>query len=163
MWKFLTLLLLTIGLQAQALRPSADTKLLITPLVQEWQYLTFPTPPRIQPTVYISYSPLLPNILGLTRELEPGVYMIDLNPMYPQLDLEKTLVHELIHVMQIFSGRLKILQGEVIWEGKHWSLATPYQERPWEQEAHLMSQVLYSLPTGGSSRRPNPPGTINPK
>jgi len=144
MWKFLAIILLTGSLQAQALKPSFDTKAILTKTVLEWQQLTFPTLPRKQPTVYISYSPLLPNILGLTRQLEPGIYAVDLNPLYSQKELEATVIHELIHVMQIYSGRLKILQGEVKWEGKTWSLATPYQERPWEQEAYLMTQILFT-------------------
>jgi hypothetical protein len=163
MLKFLAILLLTISLQAQALRPSFDTKQIITKTVLEWQQLTFPSLPRKQPVVYINYSPLLPNILGLTRQLEPGIYSVDLNPLYPQKDLESTMVHELIHVMQIYSGRLQILQGEVKWEGKTWSLSTPYQQRPWEQEAYLMTAILFTETLPRELSETQIPGTINLK
>jgi predicted metallopeptidase len=49
----------------------------------------------------------------------------------------KIMAHELIHLEQYDSGRLRVIgSGVVIWEGKEMNvLDMSYNERPWEKEA----------------------------
>ena len=49
----------------------------------------------------------------------------------------KSLSHELIHLRQYSSGKLRVIgSGVVIWEGKEINvLDIPYNDRPWEIEA----------------------------
>ena len=49
----------------------------------------------------------------------------------------KSLAHELIHLKQYDSGRLRVIgSGVVIWEGNEVNvLDIPYNDRPWEKEA----------------------------
>lgn len=69
-----------------------------------------------------------------------------------------TLCHEMIHVCQYVSGRLKpafeyctrlengvetqfIAEGNY-WEGEFYPVTTPYEERPWETEAKALEMRL---------------------
>lgn len=49
----------------------------------------------------------------------------------------KSLAHELIHLQQYNSGKLRVIgSGVVIWDGKEINvLDIPYNDRPWEMEA----------------------------
>lgn len=46
-----------------------------------------------------------------------------------------TLIHELTHVLQFYSGKLRTEDRYYIWHGVKYSSDTPYSERPWETEA----------------------------
>jgi predicted metallopeptidase len=49
----------------------------------------------------------------------------------------KSLSHELIHLQQYYSGKLRVIEaGVVMWNGKEINvLDIPYNDRPWEIEA----------------------------
>ena len=63
-------------------------------------------------------------------------YIIYINEM-SRTTSTKIISHELIHLEQYDSGRLRVIgSGVVIWEGKEIIvLDIPYNERPWEKEA----------------------------
>jgi hypothetical protein len=63
-------------------------------------------------------------------------YIIYINEM-SRITSTKILAHELIHLEQYDSGRLRVIKnGVVIWEGKEMNvLDIPYNDRPWEREA----------------------------
>jgi predicted metallopeptidase len=63
-------------------------------------------------------------------------YIIYINKM-SRTTSTKIISHELIHLEQYDSGRLRVIgNGVVIWEGKEINvLDIPYNDRPWEREA----------------------------
>ena len=63
-------------------------------------------------------------------------YIIYINEM-SRTTSTKIISHELIHLEQYDSNRLRVVgNGVVIWEGKEMNvLDIPYNDRPWEREA----------------------------
>lgn len=63
-------------------------------------------------------------------------YIIYINEM-SRTNSTKIISHELIHLQQYNSGRLRVIgSGVVMWEGKEIIvLNIPYNDRPWEREA----------------------------
>lgn len=63
-------------------------------------------------------------------------YIIYINEL-SRITSTKIISHELIHLEQYDSGRLRVISsGVVLWEGKEMNvLDIPYNERPWEKEA----------------------------
>lgn len=57
------------------------------------------------------------------------------------------LCHELWHLKQYFESRLKVVSNykKVYWEGNKYTYETPYNERPWEQEALAMQRKLWKM------------------
>lgn len=141
MWKFLVAILFSVNIQAQHILANPNTRNHLSQEVKRWCQINFPDPPRKQPKIYIEYSPILPNIVGITRRLEDGSFIIDLNPLYSQIQLERTLIHELIHVHQIWNGDLKTLQTHWLWKGKQYPFNHQYRERPWERDARERTKI----------------------
>ena len=75
-------------------------------------------------------------------------YYVHLNNNVPFLELLSTLAHELVHVVQFATGRLKN-EENWIWDGMDYG-ENPYQNDaeldsanlPWEYEAHTKEIVL---------------------
>ncbi len=82
--------------------------------------------------------------LGLTLEFEPvGGVMLILRPSRRMKDVFLTLAHELVHVKQIVSGKLKSSgEGHKIWNGKFFHKDTPYLEQPWELQAYAKQELV---------------------
>ena len=135
-------LLFSLQLKAQILIPTDRTQDLITSSIIDLGNLMFKGPQFMQPVVYIDYAPLDTRILGLTRELRPGIYMVDLNPAYSWHKLERVLLHELVHVAQFHSGRLKTNAKHFQFDNKAYPFHYPYSERPWELEAIRVSEKI---------------------
>lgn len=58
-------------------------------------------------------------------------------------DFVKTIIHEMVHVWQYATGTLKQTSGrKLFWKKKDYSDA-PYEDQPWELEAHNMEDELY--------------------
>lgn len=62
-------------------------------------------------------------------------------------DLKTIIPHEMIHLHQYEIGDLKTYKfdNDIVFEykGKEYDSATPYKDRPWEQEAHDLDNKLY--------------------
>lgn len=138
------LLLLCLNAQAQNLKPSKDVKKHITPLTKELNTKLFKGPIAQQPIVYIEYSPLHDDVIGLTRQIGPNVFMIDLNEDYVYVDLEWVLMHELVHVWQLSTGQLTKNAKGFVWREKQYSHSTEYLTRPWELHAELLVSRIYA-------------------
>jgi hypothetical protein len=137
--KYLILLLFfSLNLNAQILKPSKDVEKYITSSTHQLNSKLFKGPAFQQPIVYIDYSPLHSQVAGLTREIGPGIFMIDLNPIYDFILLEKVLLHELAHVYQIYKGDLYRNEFGFVWKGEHYRFGTPYNLRPWELHAEAV-------------------------
>lgn len=62
-------------------------------------------------------------------------------------ELVKTIIHEMAHVKQYYTGRLIEKEKYVIWEGKKYPKTLDYLVRPWETEAYKIENELFSLLT----------------
>lgn len=64
-------------------------------------------------------------------------------------DLKTIIPHELIHLHQYEIGDLKLNKFEdkliFSYKGEEYDPSTPYEDRPWEQEAHNLDDKLYRL------------------
>lgn len=139
MKKLFTLLLviLTQTLFAQEFKPDKWCERLLTDEVIRFSNQNFPPPPYIQPVIYFRSTPLSPRFVATAEILEPGVYIISVNWIYLEsnLEMERTIIHELQHILQFHSGRLKTLDTCFYWEGMLYGFDWPYDARPWEIEA----------------------------
>lgn len=117
---------------------------LLTEEVRRFANNNFPPPPYKQPIVYIQAVPLSPRFYATAEELEKNVYIINVNIIYLDkvVGLERTLIHELQHVIQFHSGRLKITQEGFIFDGECYEFSTPYGLRPWEVEAFMVTDIF---------------------
>lgn len=136
------LLLISFNVQSQILKPQDRVIPVITDVTQQLQDRLFTGPNFQQPIVYIDYSPLFPTILGLTREMSPGIYIIDLNPMYDIEKLEYVLLHELVHVWQLHKGILGKDGDFFIYNSIKYPYSFPYSLRPWEIEADKIAEEV---------------------
>ena len=135
MWRFIIALLFSLQVNGQILRPDSGIERHITDATAQICNDMFRGPLFQQPIVIIKYAPLYPRIVGITRELSSGWFIVDLNPMWNDDQLEKTLMHELVHVYQIYRGDLKTEKGYFIWKGTKYPFSTPYKTRLWEIDA----------------------------
>lgn len=90
-------------------------------------------------------------------EKSPKFYTIRLN--YSGIEsfakMLETLAHELIHVEQFATRRLRNLAGpfRVAYEKDHYNtLEVPYYERPWEIEAHELEKSVYNYMVKNSTK-----------
>ena len=72
-------------------------------------------------------------------EVERGQFEIEINKRYCRKTIEKTLIHEMIHVHQYASGRLT----QTHWMGKPQPKVS-YRDQPWEQEAYKLENELHN-------------------
>lgn len=54
-----------------------------------------------------------------------------------------TIAHEMVHVKQIASGKLKTVNSKIMWNGKRFNKSTPYLYRPWEVEAFQKQELIF--------------------
>jgi hypothetical protein len=55
-----------------------------------------------------------------------------------------TLAHEMVHVKQLASGKLKKLpRGVTQWAGKKYKKSTPYLTQGWEVQAFSMQELIF--------------------
>lgn len=55
------------------------------------------------------------------------------------------LSHEIIHIHQYYTGRIVFEDNKVMWNKKEFNLEkTPYEDRPWENEAFILQEALKS-------------------
>ena len=135
MWKFIIAILFSLQVSGQVLKPDLGLERHITSATRDICNGMFRGPLFTQPVVIIKYAPLYPSIVGITRELSSGWFIVDLNPIYSDWQLERTLMHELVHVFQIYSGILSKGDGYFIWKSKAYPFSTPYKSRLWEIDA----------------------------
>ncbi len=100
-------------------------------------------PPRRSPYVITKIAPLRFNIVGLTTEIKDGVYLIQLNSIYPVETLQRTMFHELVHVLQFDKRYLIEAFGEVFWRGERSTWNVPWGNRPWEIHAEKLTNQLF--------------------
>jgi hypothetical protein len=73
----------------------------------------------------------------------PREFTVQLDKTLDELALLTTLAHEMVHVWQYATGKLKLYQdGKHRYDGKVYSSNTKYVDRPWESEAYELERVL---------------------
>jgi len=105
--------------------------------------LTYPY--RIPPKIVTKLVPLKFDIIGLTTEISKGVYLIQLNPNYSTKILQRTMFHELVHVLQFEKGYLISKDRTVYWKGVKSSWMLPWNLRPWEIHAEKLTEKLFQF------------------
>jgi len=81
----------------------------------------------------------LDNSNGLTMSIDGlDTYLVVINPA-DVIQMGLTLAHEMVHVKQIASGKLK---GNV-WNGKKVSKRTKYLNLPWEIQAFEQQELIF--------------------
>lgn len=81
---------------------------------------------------------------GLTYFLDSvNTFFIVLNSKISFYQLGITLAHEMVHVHQISSGKLKLKSGRRIWNGKVFKSETQYIDQPWELAAFSKQEILF--------------------
>jgi hypothetical protein len=135
MIKFLIALMFTLQISGQILKPDLEVTRHITTATLQLNAKFFNVPSFQQPIVLIKYSPLYPLIAGITRKISADFYIIDLNPIYDDIVLEKVLIHEIVHVKQMWCGDLSKTRIGFLWKGLIYPFSTPYEIRPWEIDA----------------------------
>lgn len=133
------LMLFSIQVSGQILKPQKRVDSAITYHTKILQDRLFRGPHFQQPIVYIDYSPLFPGLLGLTRKIGEGVYMIDINPMVSRDQLEWVVMHELVHVWQMHTRKLYKTERHFIYNNLAYPFTFPYHIRPWELEAERIT------------------------
>lgn len=95
------------------------------------------------PKVIIKFAPLHYRIGGITTEISPGTYFIQLNRSHDLLTIQRTLFHEWVHVLQFHRGWLKDNDNIVEWKGDYYAWSLPWSLRPWEVNAEAYTNTLF--------------------
>jgi len=95
-------------------------------------------------TIYYKHaSPLFSTISGLTTEIGPKTYLVELSVFYginEEIRI-RTLLHEMGHVIDMANGRL--VQEPTTFDGVEYPEPMDWQDRPWEQSAEEWSRCLF--------------------
>jgi hypothetical protein len=142
MWKTIILLLLFLPAYGQELKVGRGLDFIVTEKIVQYKNTIVNRPPYLQPTIYLELSPLYPTVLGITRQISAQVFIIDINGLVNNPFLERTVLHELVHVSQLSSGELINLPNGWMWESKFYSFDSTYETRPWEVQAALISSFI---------------------
>tara|TARA_B100001175_G_C19199586_1_gene490654 strand:+ start:208 stop:693 length:486 start_codon:yes stop_codon:yes gene_type:complete len=88
------------------------------------------------------YSPLNEYIRGLTYQIHPKMYVIDLNyDIKSRKERMWTLLHEMGHVIDMNNGVL--CQHPPKWMGKKLNPNLPWEVRPWEISADIWAEKMW--------------------
>ena len=82
---------------------------------------------------------------GITVDLSEatGCYMVVIKPHRYLKEIGITLAHELVHVKQLASGKLKNNpDGSTFWAGRTYSKKTAYLSMPWEIQAFQQQELI---------------------
>lgn len=82
------------------------------------------------------------SVIDLDDDEEDGVqwYEIEINSKLPADLIIRSIFHEMIHIKQLSTGRLRYIKGVPHWLGKP-HLDTPYNRQPWEIEAYDKEEI----------------------
>ena len=87
-------------------------------------------------------SPLNPLIDGVTYQISPKIYIIDLNYSLRDKTFRKwTLLHELGHIIDMNLGHLS--QYPPKWKGRKLNPNLPWEVRPWEVSADIWAEKMW--------------------
>lgn len=91
--------------------------------------------------ITIDFKLLDDNVYGYAEPEDIDEYIIEVHSHLTKKDVVKTIFHELIHVKQFLDGKLD--EDGMTWMGiKYKSTSMPYNELPWEEEAHRVEGLM---------------------
>lgn len=113
--------------------------------------------PRIRKPIVINIRPVrglakTAGVYGDCMDEEDREFTIRIDTTLPVKDMVTTLLHEMVHVQQYVSGRLKHRwSDEVVFEKVVYNSNMDYDSRPWEIEAWEKEKQLKELYYGNFS------------
>jgi hypothetical protein len=106
--------------------------------------------------VEIEFADLAPNVYGETLLFGVFKNRFRINNTLSPKEIVRPIAHELLHVHQVYLGKLKVLRdGTHVWMGKQYKTTDPnllgydqYKHLPWEQDvSDQLEGVLISAVT----------------
>lgn len=78
-------------------------------------------------------------------DIEENTAVIGVNPCISLDDMVKTVIHEIVHIKQIYRGELILGEGnkKSTWHGKVYS--DDYYKLPWEVEAYEIEKKIMEI------------------
>lgn len=98
--------------------------------------------------VKLSFYPTPVGEIGGFGEFEdaPGIFGININPVSAPDDLggvAQIICHDMVHVKQMVTGRLKFQGKDAIWDGTRYADYVMDDSQPWEVEASERAEEVF--------------------
>ena len=104
--------------------------------------------PRVRKPFYINIRPIpklteTQGVNGDCMDEEDREFTIRIDVSLPLNEMISTVLHEMVHVQQFLSGKLKQPQpGKAVYKRVDYDWEMDYNDRPWEIEAHTKEKQL---------------------
>lgn len=104
--------------------------------------------PRVRKPFYINIKPIhklteTQGVNGDCMDEEDREFTIRIDVSLPINDMVSTILHEMVHVQQFLSGKLKQPRpGFAVYKRVDYDWEMNYDDRPWEIEAHSKEKQL---------------------
>jgi len=104
--------------------------------------------PRVRKPFYINIRPIpklteTQGVNGDCMDEEDREFTIRIDVSLPLNEMISTILHEMVHVQQFLSGKLKQPQpGKAVYKRVDYDWEMDYNDRPWEIEAHTKEKQL---------------------
>ena len=104
--------------------------------------------PRVRKPFYINIRPIpklteTQGVNGDCMDEEDREFTIRIDISLPLNEMISTILHEMVHVQQFLSGKLKQPQpGKAVYKRVDYDWEMDYNDRPWEIEAHTKEKQL---------------------
>ena len=107
--------------------------------------------PRVRKPFYINIRPIpklteTQGVNGDCMDEEDREFTIRIDVSLPLNEMISTILHEMVHVQQFLSGKLKQPQpGKAVYKRVDYDWEMNYDDRPWEIEAHSREKQLAEI------------------
>ena len=107
--------------------------------------------PRVRKPFYINIRPIpklteTQGVNGDCMDEEDREFTIRIDVSLPLNEMISTVLHEMVHVQQFLSGKLKQPQpGKAVYKRVDYDWEMNYDDRPWEIEAHSREKQLAEI------------------
>ena len=104
--------------------------------------------PRVRKPFYINIRPIpklteTQGVNGDCMDEEDREFTIRIDVSLPLNEMISTVLHEMVHVQQFLSGKLKQPKpGKAVYKRVDYDWEMDYNDRPWEIEAHTKEKQL---------------------
>lgn len=72
-----------------------------------------------------------------------GLYVVGIKTGQTTMQTGVSLCHEMVHIKQLQTGKLRIEEDDFIWNGKRYPDETPYLSQPWELQAFAQQEIIF--------------------
>ena len=125
-----------------------------TAIVDAVMFATKTLMPRIRKPVYINIRTIhklteKQGVYGDCMDEGDREFTIRIDVSLPLNEMISTIIHEMVHVQQYLTGKLKYKWvNEVVFEKNVYNWDMDYETRPWEIEAHAKEKKIKELYDG---------------